>query len=66
MNDSSAEMRQRPVVLPRGSHLVMSDGRRGADVLLVRDGDVTEFMLASGKWIRLDYPVPCSIVIGPE
>lgn len=56
-----------PVVLPFGSHLVMSDGRRGADVLLVRDGgDVTEFMLPNGEWIRLDYPTPCSVVLGPE
>ena len=26
-------------VLPKGSHLVMADGRRGSDVLLVRDAE---------------------------
>jgi len=54
-------------VLPKGSHLVMSDGRRGADVLLVRDGvDGVELMLPDGRWIRLDQPTPCSLVLGPS
>ncbi len=54
-------------VLPPGSHLVMDDGRRGADVLLVRDDvDGTEFMLPDGQWVRLDQPTPCTLRLGPS
>ena len=54
-------------VLPKGSHLLMDDGRRGSDVLLVRDAeDGVEFMLPDGQWVRLDQPTPCSLVLGPE
>lgn len=54
------------VVLPGGSHLLMADGRRGADVLMARDGDVTEFMLPTGEWVRLDTPPACTLSLGPQ